>query len=122
VVRQQARELAHQLLGGRIGLEAVLARPVLQHLEPRVVPALPVQHVISFSTARKIRLRVSTEAAASFQSVGRSPASAISVMRSSTPTALGSSSRELRIFGQLLYQSYLGLTPFFVLPKLLDCG
>ena len=46
VVRQQAGEFAHKLLGRRIGLEAVLARSVLQHLEPRVIPALPVQHEV----------------------------------------------------------------------------
>jgi hypothetical protein len=46
VVRQQASKFAHQLLGCRIGLEAILPRPVLQDFKPRVIPALPVQYEV----------------------------------------------------------------------------
>jgi len=43
VIRQQAREIANQLFGCRIGLPTMLPYAVLHHFENRMITALPVQ-------------------------------------------------------------------------------
>ena len=99
VIRQKASEFAHQLLGRHVGLPAILAGTVLHHFKPRVIPALPVQHEAQpaglgrdddlLEAERKIRLRVSAEAAGWFHTAGKSSASASSVARSSSRRGLG---------------------------------
>ena len=76
VVRQYASEFADQLHGLDVSLPAILPGAVLRHFKPRVIsacqcstrpsPLASTVTTISWRTARKIRLRVSVDAAGWF--------------------------------------------------------
>jgi hypothetical protein len=97
---------------------AILARSVLQHLEPRVIAALPVQHevqptgldshddLIQHGAQNPLaRLKGSSGIVPERRQI---PVSAMSVARASSPTALGSSSRKPRICSSSRFDSTFG--------------